>query len=95
MAPSPERANSTSPLDSDPAMPSALVMRSGIEAEQVSAGDGRAKRAGGARRMEAARLVAVLGGSADADHHFGAGDKRGQQLTAAEPALLRQCERQP
>src|SRR5262249_53862129 len=61
-----------------------------IEAEQTSASHRSAEWAGGARRMKAARLIAVLGGAADTDEHFGASDEGGEQRTASKPALLRQ-----
>ena len=63
-----------------------------VEAKQMATGDGGAEWPGRARRMKAARLVAVLGRPADADHHFGAGDKGSEQLAPAKSALL--CQRQ-
>ena len=43
--------------------------------------------------MEAAALVRMLGGDADADHHLEACDGRGDQLTPADAALLRHRKR--
>jgi hypothetical protein len=40
-------------------------------------GDRRTKRAGGTRRVKAARLVGVSGRAPDADHHFVASNKGG------------------
>ena len=42
--------------------------------------------------MEAARLVGVLGGAPDADHHLGAGHEGGEEIAAREAALLRDRE---
>ena len=56
-----------------------------VEPQQQPAGDRRAERPGGARRVKAARLVGVAGGAADADHHLVAGDHRGDQRLAADP----------
>ena len=66
-----------------------------VEAEQMAAGDRRAKRPGGARRMEAARLVGMAGSAADADHHLVAGDKSGDQVAAGcgRTRLLRHRKR--
>ena len=89
IAPVPERANSISPQDSEPATPSALLHVLGVEAHQPPAGDRRAERAGGAGRVEAAALVAVLGRAPDPDHDLGAGDEGGDQLAPADAALLR------
>ena len=88
MAPVPERANSMRPPQSEPAMPSALVIAGGVELEETAGRDGRPERAGGAGRMESMRLVAVLGGPADADHHLGPGHHRGQEIAAAAARLL-------
>ena len=61
----------------------------GVEAHQSPAGDRRAERAGRAGRVEAAALVAVMGRAPDADHDLGARDEGGDQLAAADAALLR------
>ncbi len=46
--------------------------------------------------MEAAHLVGVLGGMADADHGLGARDEAGEEVASRQPALLRhrQCRRE-
>src|SRR6516162_11871686 len=44
----------------------------GIKTQEPPAGDRASERSGGARRVEAAALVAVLGCASDADHHLGA-----------------------
>ena len=51
-------------------------------------GDRRAKRAGGARRVKAARLVGVSGRAPDPDHHLVARDKGGDQCPAVGAAFL-------
>ncbi len=59
-----------------------------IELEEAAGRDGRPERTGGAGRMETMRLVAVLGGPADPDHHLGARHHRRQQLAAAAAHVL-------
>ena len=62
--------------------------RRGTEPQQMPGGDRRSKRAGGARRVKAARLVGVAGRAPDADHHLVAGDKGGNQVPTARTLFL-------
>src|SRR5215470_14970532 len=79
MAPVPEWANSISPQDSEPAMPSALRIWS-------------ASRPMSLTQAMAAPNGPVVPGAPDADHRFGAGDEGGDQLAPADAALLRNGE---
>ena len=63
-------------------------MRSASKSHQLAARNRGAERAGGAGRVEAAALVAVLRGAPDADHDLGAGDDGGDQFAPADAALL-------
>ena len=74
-------------------MPSALVIVVVVELQQPADRDRAAERPGGARRVEAAALVVVLGRPPDPDHHLGAGDHRRDQLAPADAALLRHRQR--
>ena len=59
-----------------------------IKSHQLSARDRGAERTGRARCVKAAPLVAMPGGAADADHHFGAGDERSDKVASTAAALL-------
>src|SRR6187200_547503 len=61
----------------------------GVEAHQAPAGNRRAERAGGAGRVKAAALVAVMRRAPDPDHDLGAREEGSDQLAAAAAALLR------
>jgi hypothetical protein len=60
----------------------------GLETHQLTARDCGTERAGGARRMEAATLVAVLRRAPDADHELSAGDDGEDQVAAGPSAFL-------
>jgi len=54
----------------------------------MRSGNRRAKRAGRARRVKAARLVGVSGRPPDPNHHLVAGNKGRDQRLAIAAALL-------
>src|SRR6266851_5278877 len=89
--PFPARANSSSPEASEPAMPSALVIRAGSSPKRcpaaIAAPNGRC-----ARRVKAARFVGVPGGAPDPHHDLAAGDERRDQRPAARTPFLRDGE---
>ena len=91
MAPVPERANSISPQESEPAMPSALRMRSASRPvslpQAIAAPNGPVVP--GAWKPRPSLLVR---GAPDADHDLRAGDEGGDQLAPADAALLGHCE---
>ena len=66
--------------------------RAGIQSQKVPGSDRGAERAGGARGVEAPRLVGVAGGAADANHDFVTGDKGGDQPTSVCTLFLRDGE---
>ncbi len=74
-------------------MPSAFAIFAGVEVHQPADRRRGGERTGGAGRMEAARLVRMLGGVADPQRGLGAGDKGGEELAAGEPAILRDGQR--
>src|SRR6516165_5748969 len=87
MAPLPASANSRSPPAHEPATPSAFAIRSALRPISRPAATA-APNGPVVPTMEAARLIGVLGGMADPEHDFAAGDKSGEKVASRKAAFL-------